>query len=102
MLTKFKKMFINIFTSIKNKFNWKKIGKVTVATVAVVGTTFAFFFGFKYFKLKNYTSGLTQLLHETQSALRAVSAQCTQLTLDNSVLSELVGMVLHIPGEIYA
>ena len=42
------------------------------------------------------------LFHDTHNSLSAVSAQATQLMNDNIILSELCGMVLGVPGEIYA
>ena len=101
MISKVKSAFKRFFTHVKNMLNWKKITKVAVSTVAFVSTAFAVYFGIKYRKTKEVLHATQHVFKDTQQALTAVSAQATQLMLDNTVLSEMVGMVLHVPGEIY-
>ena len=102
MFTKFKIWFNTIVTKIKNKFNWKKIRTIGLITTAIISTCFAIFFGIKYKKCKWNLKIYKMLFHDTQNSLSAVSAQATQLMNDNIILSDLCGMVLGVPGEIYA
>ena len=102
MFTKFKTWFKTIVTKIKNKFNWKKIRTIGLIATAIISTCFAIFFGIKYKECKWNLKIYKMLFHDTQNSLSAVSAQATQLMNDNIILSELCGMVLGVPGEIYA
>ena len=102
MIIKFKTWFKTIVSKIKNKFNWKKIKSIGMTTITVVSLGFAIFFGVKYKKCKWNLNIYKMLFHDTQNSLSAVSAQATQLMNDNIILSELCGMVLGVPGEIYA
>ena len=102
MFIKFKTWFNTIVTKIKNKFNWKKIKSIGMTTITVVSLGFTIFFGIKYKKCKWNLKIYKMLFHDTQNSLSAVSAQATQLMNDNIILSELCGMVLGVPGEIYA
>ena len=102
MFSKFKTWFKTIVTKIKNKFNWKKIKSTGMTTITVVSLGFAIFFGIKYKKCRWNLKIYKMLFHDTQNSLSAVSAQATQLMNDNIILSELCGMVLGVPGEIYA
>ena len=102
MFHKFKTWFKTIVTKIKNKFNWKKIKSIGMTTITVVSLGFSIFFGIKYKKCKWNLKIYKMLFHDTQNSLSAVSAQATQLMNDNIILSELCGMVLGVPGEIYA
>lgn len=102
MLTKIKAFFRKFFTNIKDNEYVKKISKVIVPLITVTASAVAIFFGIRYMKLKSTLSATECLLSQTKSALYATSSQATQLMLDNEVLSELLGMVLHVPGEIYA
>ena len=101
MIIKFKTWFKTIVSKIKNKFNWKKIKSIGMTTITVVSLGFAIFFGVKYKKCKWNLNIYKMLFHDTQNSLSAVSAQATQLMNDNIILSELCGMVLGVPGEIY-
>lgn len=101
MTSMFKTLFKNIVNKVKNNFNWKKIVKTAMYVCSTVAMMFAIYFGLKYFKLKDKLKCCMVLLKDTQGALQSVSAKATQLTLDNTVLSEMLGMILHIPGEIY-
>ena len=102
MIIKFKTWFKTIVSKIKNKFNWKKIKSIGMTTITVVSLGFAIFFGVKYKKCKWNLNIYKMLFHDTQNSLSAVSAQATQLMNDNIILSELCGMVLGVPGDIYA
>lgn len=102
MLTKIKTFFRKFFTNIKDNEYVKKISKVIVPMITVTASAVAIFFGIRYMKLKSALSATECLLSQTKSALYATSSQATQLMLDNEILSELLGMVLHVPGEIYA
>ncbi len=101
MLKKFKFWFGNIVTTIKNKFNWKKIKKISMVTASIITFGFMIFFKIKYKRCKYNLDIYKMLFHDVQNDLRAVSAQATQLTNDNIILSELCGMVLGVPGDIY-
>ena len=102
MFIKFKTWFNTIVTKIKNKFNWKKIRTIGLITTAIISTCFAISCGIKYKKSKWNLKIYKMLFHDTQNSLSAVSAQATQLMNDNIIVSELCGMVLGVPGEIYA
>lgn len=102
MIGKVKEYFKKFFTNIKNNKYVKKISKVIVPLIAVTASAIAVFFGIKHMKLKSILNETEWVLSQTKSALYATSSQATQLMLDNEVLSELLGMVLHFPGEIYA
>ena len=102
MITKFKTWFKTITNKIKNKFNWKKIGAISLITTTIISTGFAIFFRMKYKRCNWNLKIYKMLFQDTQNSLSAVSAQATQLMNDNIILSELCGMVLGIPGEIYA
>lgn len=102
MIKKAKEMFRKFFTSIKENRIVKKISKFILPTIAIVASTVAIYFGMKLYKLKAILSMTDMVLSQTKESLYATSAQATQLMLDNEVLSELLGMVLHVPGEIYA
>lgn len=102
--SKFASFCGNIIAWVKSKFNKiksSKAAKIIVGGTAIVGTVFATYFGFKYFKLKTYTNNVMHCLRDTQQALYVVSAQAEQLTLDNTVLAEFLGMTLGIPAKIY-
>lgn len=98
MLDDTKAMFRKFFTSIKENRIVKKISKYIIPTIAAVASAVAIYFGLKSRKLKTMLDVTDMLLSQTQSALYATSAQATQLTLDNEVLSELLGMVLRAPN----
>ena len=102
MFKKFKSWFSNIVTTIKNKFNWKKIKKISMVTASIITFGFMIFFGVKYKRCKWNLDVYKMLFHDVQNELSAVSAQATQLMNDNIILSELCGMVLGVPGDIYA
>ena len=102
MLIKIKSFFRRFFTNIKDNKYVKKISKGILPVIAVATSAVAIFFGIKYMKLKSILSEVECVLSQTKSALYATSSQATQLMLDNEILSELLGMVLHVPGEIYA
>ena len=102
MFKKFKSWFSNIVTAIKNKFNWKKIKKISMMTASIITFGFMIFFGVKYKRCKWNLDIYKMLFHDVQNELSAVSAQATQLMNDNLILSELCGMVLGVPGDIYA
>ena len=102
MVDKIKTWFKKIVTTVKNKFNWKKIQKIGMITFSVVSFGFAIFFGVKYKKCKWNLDIYKMLFQDTKSSLEVVSAQATDLMNDNIILSELCGMVLGVPGEIYA
>ena len=96
----FKTFFTKVRTwmdSMKKKYTTSKVAKAVVKITAGAGT----YFGFKYIKFKKYLSGVLTCLHQTQHALEVVSAQAAQLTLDNTVLAEFLGMTLGIPAKIY-
>ena len=101
MFKVFKSWCSNIVTTIKNKFNWKKIKKISMVTASIITFGFMIFFKIKYKRCKYNLDIYKMLFHDVQNDLRAVSAQATQLTNDNIILSELCGMVLGVPGDIY-
>lgn len=94
MLKETREMFKKYFTSIKENRIVKKISKFILPTIAIVASTVAIYFGMKSNKLKTALSMTEMLLSQTQSALYATSAQATQLTFDNEVLSELLGKAI--------
>ena len=102
MINKIKNTFKKFFTIIRDNKYVKKVFKIIIPTIAVTASAVAIFFGIRYMKLKSALSTTEMLFSQTKSALYAASSQATQLMLDNEVLSELLGMVLHVPGEIYA
>lgn len=102
MLDDTKAMFRKFFTSIKENRIVKKILKFIVPTIAIVASAVAIYFGLKSRKLKTMLDMTEMILSQTKSALYATSAQATQLTLDNEVLSELLGMVIRAPGNMFA
>ena len=101
MFKVFKSCCRNIATTIKNTFNWKKIKKITMLTASIITFGFMIFFGVKYKRCKWNLDIYKMLFHDVENDLRAVSAQATQLTNDNIILSELCGMVVGVPGDIY-
>lgn len=94
MFKETREMFKKYFTSIKENRIVKKISKFILPTIAIVASTVAIYFGMKSNKLKTALSMTEMLLSQTQSALYATSAQATQLTFDNEVLSELLGKAI--------
>lgn len=100
----FKAFFTKVRTwmdTMKKKYTTSKVAKAVVKITAGAGIALVTYFGFKYIKLKKYLSGVLTCLHQTQHALQVVSAQAAQLTLDNTVLAEFLGMTLGIPAKIY-
>lgn len=96
----FKKFFTqikDIFTRITTCKTYKVMTMVASISFAVVSGVFIH----KYFKTFKLVNAYKSLLKDTQTAFAAVNGQCTQLTLDNTVLSEMLGMVLGVPGNIY-
>lgn len=100
----FKTFFTKVRTwmdTMKKKYTTSKVAKAVVKITAGAGIAIVTYFGFKYIKLKKYLSGVLTCLHQTQQALEVVSTQAAQLTLDNTVLAEFLGMTLGIPAKIY-
>lgn len=96
-----KVMFKKFFMKIKETFNNNNLKKAKSTVTFVVISLATGFFAFKYVKTFKLLNKYKALLKDTQMAFTAVNAQCTQLTLDNTVLSEMLGMVLGVSGNIY-
>ena len=73
-----------------------------MVTASIITFGFMIFFKIKYKRCKWNLDIYKMLFHDVQNELSAVSAQATQLMNDNIILSELCGMVLGVPGDIYA